>query len=425
MIGWKGKPSTQEADKPKGFDDFELKLGDVMRGERATASKSLLDVQRELRIKAAHIAAIEACDTSAFETPSFIAGYVRSYARYLGLDPEWAFQKFCAEAGYTPAHGMAAEASGRKPSRRPADVAEALANPNASFIPKSSPLLSRIDLRALGSFAVLALVAGGIGYGGWSVLQEVQRVNLAPVDQAPGVVATLDPLQSAAAPLQLAGQIATGASGADSLPTAPAPEALDRLYRPAALETPVLIARDGPISAIDPRQAGVLAAPAVAGAPELTTLAAAQPGIAGAAPGGLVRTLGAAPPELEILAVRPAWVRVTGADGSVIFEKVMDAGERFAVPKLEQAPLLRTGESGAIYLAVNGEARGPIGAKGAVTKNIALSAEAIGTGYALADLGADADLAKMVALADAGAVLPVAPESVDAGPAAALPATGN
>lgn len=422
MIGWKGKPSTQEADKPKGFDDFELKLGDVMRGERATASKSLLDVQRELRIKAAHIAAIEACDTSAFETPSFIAGYVRSYARYLGLDPEWAFKKFCAEAGYTPAHGMAAEASGRKPSRRPADVAEALANPNASFIPKSSPLLSRIDLRALGSFAVLALVAGGIGYGGWSVLQEVQRVNLAPVDQAPGVVATLDPLQEAAAPLQLAGQIATGAGGADSLPVAPAPEALDRLYRPAALETPVLIARDGPISAIDPRQAGVLAAPAGVGAQELPALAAAQPGLAGAE--GLVRTLGAAPPELEILAVRPAWVRVTGADGSVIFEKVMDAGERFAVPKLEQAPLLRTGESGAIYLAVNGEARGPIGAKGAVTKNVALTAEAIGTGYALADLGADADLAKMVALADAGPVLPENAADAVSG-AAALPATGN
>ena len=30
----------------KGFDDYELKLGDIMRGERATLGKSLLDVQR-------------------------------------------------------------------------------------------------------------------------------------------------------------------------------------------------------------------------------------------------------------------------------------------------------------------------------------------------------------------------------------------
>ena len=35
-----------------GFDDFEMRLGDMMRGERATIGKSLLDVQRELRIRA-------------------------------------------------------------------------------------------------------------------------------------------------------------------------------------------------------------------------------------------------------------------------------------------------------------------------------------------------------------------------------------
>ena len=62
---------------PKGFDDYELTLGDVMRGERATLGKSLLDVQRELRIKASYISAIENCDPSAFDTPGFIAGYVR------------------------------------------------------------------------------------------------------------------------------------------------------------------------------------------------------------------------------------------------------------------------------------------------------------------------------------------------------------
>ncbi|CAN0603690.1 unnamed protein product, partial [Ectocarpus sp. 12 AP-2014] len=41
-----------EASDLRGFDDFDLCLGDVMRGERATLGKSLLDVQRELKIKA-------------------------------------------------------------------------------------------------------------------------------------------------------------------------------------------------------------------------------------------------------------------------------------------------------------------------------------------------------------------------------------
>ena len=53
----------------KGFDSFDVRLGDLMRGERATMGKSLLDVQRELRIKATYISAIENCDPSAFQTP--------------------------------------------------------------------------------------------------------------------------------------------------------------------------------------------------------------------------------------------------------------------------------------------------------------------------------------------------------------------
>ncbi|MCE5972938.1 DUF4115 domain-containing protein [Sinirhodobacter sp. WL0062] len=397
MIGRRSKPSTQAEDKPKGFDDFELRLGDLMRGERATLAKSLLDVQRELRIKAAYIAAIESCDVAAFETPSFIAGYVRSYARYLGLDPDWAFEKFCREAGYQPTHGMAAAASGPKPQRRPTEVAEALANPNATFVPRTQAFWTQIEPRAIGSVFVLALLAGGIGYGGWSVLQEVQRVQLAPVDQAPGVVAELDPLQGV--------QPMRTADADDSLPELPVPEALDRIYRPAALDTPVLIARDGPIAAIDPSQTGVLAG--LPGAQPAIENALAEAAVESADP--LVRTVAAEAPALEILAVRPAWVRVSAADGSVLFEKVMDAGERYAPPKLEEAPVLRTGESGAIYFAVNGVAHGPVGKRGEVTKNIVLAPEAVSEKYATAKIDADGDLARMIAVADASGVAAVQP----------------
>ena len=111
MIGRRFRTPAAVADKPKGFDDFDLRLGDLMRGERATLGKSLLDIQRELKVKATYIAAIENADVSAFESPGFIAGYVRSYARYLGMDPEWAFAKFCREANFEVAHGMSSAAS--------------------------------------------------------------------------------------------------------------------------------------------------------------------------------------------------------------------------------------------------------------------------------------------------------------------------
>ena len=127
----------------KGFDDFELRLGDLMRGERATMGKSLLDVQRELKIKAAYIAAIENADPSAFDTPGFIAGYVRSYARYLNMDPDEAFDAFCAESGFETAHGMSAAASSIKPK---------------SGEPVMSPLGKDIFTYTLKNFEIFVLI---------------------------------------------------------------------------------------------------------------------------------------------------------------------------------------------------------------------------------------------------------------------------
>ena len=170
MIWRRGDPSAAEADKPKGFDDFELRLGDVMRGERATLGKSLLDVQRELKIKATYIAAIENCDLSAFESQGFVAGYVRSYARYLNMDPDQAFARFCKEANFEVAHGMSAAAAPQTitAARARAGVAsgDPFANPNALFVPRSESWLSRVEPGAIGSILVLVALTGARGYGG-------------------------------------------------------------------------------------------------------------------------------------------------------------------------------------------------------------------------------------------------------------------
>ncbi|MDQ7262403.1 DUF4115 domain-containing protein [Paracoccus sp. PS-1] len=397
MIGLRGNPPSygheEPAALPPGFDDPDIRLGDLMRGERATLGKSLLDVQRELRIRASYVAAIENCDISAFDTPSFIAGYVRSYARYLGMDADWTFRRFCQESGFQPTHGMAPAAAGPKPQRRPADPAEALANPHPIFLPRQESLWSSIEPRAIGSLLVMVALACGLGYGGWAVLQEVQKVNLTPGDQAPGVIAALDPVQEAAEP-------ETVESAQVNLPR---PEGLDRTYRPQALEVPVLIARDGPIAAIDPG----LNAPAMQ--PESTEpanrTALAQDRVYGPqmpAEQAAVRTVAPDAPEVEILAARPAWVRVTSADGTVLLEKTMDAGERFALPKLEAPPVLRAGNSGAIYFAVNGRTYGPAAPGAKVVKNVELSPNALTAKFAFADLAKDPQLAEMVALASAG-----------------------
>ena len=388
MIGWRSKPSTTEEDKPKGFDDFELRLGDLMRGERATLGKSLLDVQRELKIKATYIAAIENADLSAFETPGFVAGYVRSYARYLGMDPEWAFDRFCVEAGYAVSHGLSAAAAPQQiiKARARAEYSDPLGNPNASFIPRGEAVWSRVEPGAVGSIAVLVALIGAIGYGGWSVLQEVQRVQLAPVDEAPTVVAQIDPLTNAgtASPALVATR---PAAEVEELADGTAPvDVMDRLYRPQALDVPVLTSRDGPIAAINPADAGVLAG---AGAASGVDAALSE------ALGGDVQVVAAAQQGIEVLAVRPSWVRVNAADGTVLFEKILDTGERYVVPPMETAALFRTGNSGSIYFVVDGVTRGPIAPGAQVIKDIALAPETLNASYQVADCTVDPDLSQV------------------------------
>jgi hypothetical protein len=88
----------------------------------------------------------------------------------------------------------------------------------------------------------------------------------------------------------------------------------------------------------------------------------------------------------------------------VLFEGILDAGDRFDVPVTEEPPVLRVGESGALYFAVNGVAHGPVGPSGTVTSNVELSPVAITESFAVADLTQDAALAEIVNVADASAI---------------------
>lgn len=400
---WMSPKGTDDEQPASGFDSYDLRLGDVMRGERATLGKSLLDVQRELKIKATYISAIENADVKAFETPSFIAGYVRSYARYLGMDTEWAFEAFCRESGFRPTHGLAPQA--KVQAEKPVHTGDPLANPNASFVPRPSSIFEGIEPGAVGSVAVLVALVGVLGFGGWTLLKEIQKVDFAPVEQAVGV---MDELPSLGDAMPMPVEVETATAG-DTM-TPPSAEALDRLYRPQALDVPVLIARDGPISTLDPSEVGVLAdaAGTAPGRPALdaasdteTAIDAVVAEAAGVGAPGAVRVFGPDAPEVAIFAVRPSWVRVQAADGSVILEKILDSGEQYVLPAMESAPILRTGNAGSVYFAVNGTAYGPAGEGASVVKNVALAPEALTESFAVADLAADQDLANFVAVAQA------------------------
>ena len=386
MIGWKSHLSVSEAEsaKPKSFDDFELRLGDVMRGERATLGKSLLDVQRELRIKAAYIAAIENCDPGAFETPGFIAGYVRSYARYLNMDPDETFAAFCAESGFATAHGMSEKASSKRPDSKlaPASTsgANGLGRPGTPFAPVEDSFLSRIEPAAIGSLMVLVMLVGGIGYGGYSVLREVQRVQLAPVDQTPVVLSDLDPVGGVTTPTDAPEGITEVATN----DIRPRTDALDRLYRPQALDVPVLVARDAPISTLDPTSVGVFAEAVQPQLPEIDTSSAVAQALR-----ELTGELAPAPADgaarqIALVADRPAFVRVGASDGTVLFEGILNAGDTWEVPASAQAPIVRVGAADAVYFAVNGVPYGPARETGPAAEGLRLTEQSVLARYSRA-----------------------------------------
>lgn len=228
-----------------GFDSFEQKLGDELRGERATMGKSLLDVQRELRVKAAYISAIENCDVSVFPNSSFVAGYVRSYARYLGLDAEETFSRFCVEARFQ----SASVELGGVPAKKKNSDQQPITDPQSwtpnmpgNGVDGRSNNSAGSTIAAAGPAIVLAAVVAALGYGAWFVLQDIQRVEFAPIEDNPMV---------AFEPENLGNGSLNSPDGflASGIELAADPSIL---YSRRELEIPVVQPRDGPIFAINP-----------------------------------------------------------------------------------------------------------------------------------------------------------------------------
>lgn len=405
-----------------GFDSYEVKLGDQLRGERASKGKSLLDVQRELRLRAELIDAIENADASVFTAPGFAAGYIRSYARYLNLDPDDVYRRFCDESGYHAVASVSVEPTLNKgankqvsPGRKVDDLVI-----NNRFAPANARA-ARLDfsatLRGAASVGALVALVVGLGFGGWTVLQNLQRVGFAPLPDAPDVVVSAPDIQ---APTSYALAQAAPEAGES---TEGSRVSLAELYADQEFAPPVIEPRDGPISSIDPMRAGVYAvddavaplvtevaqrsAPAVSGTPVVSLddvlVGALQDssrsagfgdiGLAGASladltNGTTIDNLAGDPlteTPINIVAVEDAWLRVRDGEAKTLFTGILGAGDRFILPPDAEAPVLRAGNAGAVYLVVGDAAFGPLGAGPVVAKNVQLTPDAIRAAYPLAD----------------------------------------
>jgi|SRR5579884_77415 len=71
-----------------------MSLGERFRAAREQRGETLSEVAEHLRIRSVYLAAIEDENWKTIGAPVYIRGFLRTYARYLGLDPEEAVSDF-------------------------------------------------------------------------------------------------------------------------------------------------------------------------------------------------------------------------------------------------------------------------------------------------------------------------------------------
>jgi cytoskeleton protein RodZ len=187
-----------------------LSVGARLTEARAATGRELPDIARETRVPLRHLMAIEADDHGSLPALPYALGFVKSYARCIGLDPEALAAQFRAETSLTP-HVPT------PPASQPADEARL---PSRNL--------------AVGSLVLLAAVILGLSLYGAGVFDPAPPpvVALAPEPEARPL-----PAPPAAAADGLAAGAATAMPADPALPPAAiAPAAV----QPAATTVPAI-----------------------------------------------------------------------------------------------------------------------------------------------------------------------------------------
>ncbi len=394
--------STLEREGFPEAGDTEVTVGATgqeLREHREALGANLSDVSDILRIRRDFLEALESGQYDALPGEAYAVGFVRSYAKYLGLDADAMARQFKVEL------------TGERPTAR------------LDFLTPAAE--SRVPTAAIVFVAVLLVIAV---YGLWYFFnaRDVSVSNVvpeppaslagttAPTTPPPGTeapaastAAQADPAKQGGGskpapsegPLPAGGDTPAGqasqagpASATPETPTAnagaaapPKPGAQPEA-RPATPESPAL--SSGPA-----RQAQATAsqgdAAAQAAASKPPTPAPVPPARRPAAPDQRPdqRLASAVPPKPAAPPARPAdklalprivlraksdsWVEVRTATGDLVISRVLTQGTTYSVPP-RPGLKLTTGNAGGLEILVDGVALPPLGAAGRVRRDIAL-----------------------------------------------------
>ena len=328
-------------------------VGELLRERREELGLDLDEIGETLRIRPVYLVALEQGRAQDLPGPTYALGFIRAYAHHLGFDSDRILERYKAES---------AEVQVRPDLALPVPL-------GARSLP-GGPIL------------LVGLILALCGYGTWYYLSTGERSRPERVAAVPAELRQ-PPRQGAAAsspgdayPVPGTSTAAAGqrfGSGLVSPPDAAAAPGTPATTSPS----PGLVA--SPAAAALPAPAPPPPA-ATAGAPP-GAAAAGAPGAAAKAPPAEDAAAGAGAGRIDIRALADCWVQVRAADQAIVFSRVLKAGETYHVPRA--GLFLRTGNAGALALAVDGKPAPAIGGIGILRRNVTLDPDALLAGTAV------------------------------------------
>jgi len=338
-------------------------IGEILRDRREELDLDLETIGATLRIKPSYLVALEQDRSHELPGAAYAMGFIKAYSRHLGLDEEAVLNRFKDEsAGFTA----------RQDLSLPVPLGE-------RSLPGAAMLL-------------IALILGLCGYGTWYYLSTGERNRPERVSSVPQALQPPPTSMAAESPadgIKLASGLAR-AAGSDAAPASPPPvqtasapsSSAPAPAQPQAqsaqpqsaqqqLPQPETSAAPTPQFSVPPAiKADSPGKVAAAGSPPPGAAAPAAPAVAGDVS------------RVSIKAVSDCWIQVRGSDDSIVFSRVLRAGETYKVPA-KPGLFLRTGNAGALQVLVDGKPVPSIGGVGAMRRNVALDPAELAAGNAV------------------------------------------
>ena len=342
-------------------------VGELLRERREDLGLDLDEIGAMLRIKPSYLAALEQGRSHDLPGPTYAIGFVRAYADFLGLDSEQVLARFKAEAS-----GVTA----RRDLALPVPLGE-----------RSLPG---------GALVLVALILALCGYGIWYYLSTEERDRPERVADVPASLQAPRPAPVLVPPPPIAvpsaddnppGPSGPSLFGAAASPSQPTPDpTLPSGAKPVANSPSPPQPAPGPATNLSPG-ALIDSTPRTAAASLPSPQAASQTASAPPAPAS---TTAAATPataatptgRISIRAIADCWIQVRAGDQSIVFSRVLKSGETYTVPT-RTGLSLRTGNAGALEIAVDGKAAPSIGGIGALRRDVALDPSELAAGTAV------------------------------------------